>query len=355
MSDSPNLGLPFLAAGQAQKHVTLNAALSVLDALVQLAVTSAALTAPPGSPAEGDRYIVAASPTGDWTGQAKAVAVFQGGAWEFHAPDEGWLAWNRAANKLLVYDGADWADLPVTITALQNLTLLGVGVTADSTNPFSTKGGVLHDADGATGDQRTGFNKATAADDLALTFQTGFSARALIGLLGSDDFTFKVSPDGSSYFDAIVLDKDNGAASHPANPKFSAWVNFDKYIGAGAWTNIGMNNTRHNDQAAFASGTGLFTAPHAGYYTFGAGFTFKANATVPTMVGVGLSVNGADPTLDALSQQGDATVVTLETSLGVTALLKLAAGDTVAAVAHMATNDGYVLADQNYFWGHEAA
>lgn len=355
MSESPNLGLPFLAAGQAQKHVTLNGALSVLDALVQLSVLRADLTAPPASPAEGDRYIVAAPPAGGWAGQARAVAVFEGGAWEFHAPDEGWLAWNRASNTLLVYDGAAWIDLPVVITALQSLSRLGVGATADATNPVSTKGGVLHDADPATGDQRTGFNKATPADDLALTFQTGFSARALIGLLGSDDLTVKVSPDGSTYFDAMVLDKDTGAASLPANPKFSAWVNFDKYVPADTWTNIGANNTRHNDQDGFAASAGLFTAPHAGYYAFGAGYTFKANAAVPTLLRVGLSVNGAAPTLDARSVQGDATLVTLETSLSVNALLKLSAGDTVAAVAYMATNDGYVLADQNYFWGHEIA
>ena len=42
-------------------------------------------------------------------------------------------------------------------------------------------------------------NKAAAGNDAAFAFKTGFSARALIGLLGSDDFSFKVSPDGSTY------------------------------------------------------------------------------------------------------------------------------------------------------------
>ena len=38
MSDvTPHLGLPLLAAGQAQKHVTHNEALTLLDALAQLA------------------------------------------------------------------------------------------------------------------------------------------------------------------------------------------------------------------------------------------------------------------------------------------------------------------------------
>ena len=38
MSVTPRLSLPLLAAGQAQKHVTHNDALTRLDALIQLAV-----------------------------------------------------------------------------------------------------------------------------------------------------------------------------------------------------------------------------------------------------------------------------------------------------------------------------
>lgn len=47
MSQSTRLQLPFLAAGQAQKHVTVNETLLRLDALVQLAAKSAATTSQP--------------------------------------------------------------------------------------------------------------------------------------------------------------------------------------------------------------------------------------------------------------------------------------------------------------------
>ena len=40
-------------------------------------------------------------------------------------------------------------------------------------------------------------NKAAAGNDAAFAFKTGFSARALIGLLGNDDFSFKVSPESA--------------------------------------------------------------------------------------------------------------------------------------------------------------
>ena len=81
MDDTPNLGLPYIMAAQSQKHVTHNEAIRALDAVVQLAVLDRDLATPPGSPAEGDRYIVAASPTGDWDGQAGNIAAFQDGAW----------------------------------------------------------------------------------------------------------------------------------------------------------------------------------------------------------------------------------------------------------------------------------
>jgi hypothetical protein len=57
---TPSLGLPEIAASQAQKHVMHNEALRILDALVQFAVLDRDLAAPPMSQADGARYIVAA-------------------------------------------------------------------------------------------------------------------------------------------------------------------------------------------------------------------------------------------------------------------------------------------------------
>ena len=50
MSDATtHLLLPYILAAQAQKHVTHNEALRILDGLVQLSVLDRDLTAPPGS------------------------------------------------------------------------------------------------------------------------------------------------------------------------------------------------------------------------------------------------------------------------------------------------------------------
>ncbi|MDB5549309.1 MAG: hypothetical protein JWP21_2756, partial [Tardiphaga sp.] len=111
MTDTANLGLPFIEAGQAQKHVTHNEALRILDAAIQIAVQDITRQAPPSSPADGQRHIVAASPSGAWTGRAKAIATWQDGAWAFLAPRIGWCVWSVADAGLLVFDGASWRDL----------------------------------------------------------------------------------------------------------------------------------------------------------------------------------------------------------------------------------------------------
>ncbi len=56
-------------------------------------------------------------------------------------------------------------------------------------------------------------NKAAAANTASVLFQDAFSARAQIGLLGDDNFSFKVSSNGSSYNSALVLDKATGAVT----------------------------------------------------------------------------------------------------------------------------------------------
>lgn len=107
MTNSANLGLTYLVAAQAQKEVTHNEALNDLDALVQLCAISKALAAPPTSPADGDVYIVAASPTGAWAGQTDAVAFYYAG-WHFKTPKAGWIAYARNENRFVVYDGTAW-------------------------------------------------------------------------------------------------------------------------------------------------------------------------------------------------------------------------------------------------------
>jgi hypothetical protein len=75
MTKTTNLALPFIDAAQAQKHVTHNEALQLLDALVQLSAIARDQTAPPASPAEGERYLVGAGATGAFAGKDLQIAT----------------------------------------------------------------------------------------------------------------------------------------------------------------------------------------------------------------------------------------------------------------------------------------
>jgi hypothetical protein len=99
-TETAHLGLPYLAAAQAQKHVTHNEALRVLDTVIQLSVLDRSLTEPPATPAHGDRYIVGDSATGAWAGHDGEVAAYVDGAWQFCTPEEGWVAYDQANETL---------------------------------------------------------------------------------------------------------------------------------------------------------------------------------------------------------------------------------------------------------------
>jgi Protein of unknown function (DUF2793) len=110
MTDTPRLSLPVIEAAQAQKHVTHNEALVLLDALVQLAVESRALSAPPGSPADGACYIPATAASGDWSGWDGQLALYSGGGWLKITPVPGLKAWVKAERLTVTYEDGVWRD-----------------------------------------------------------------------------------------------------------------------------------------------------------------------------------------------------------------------------------------------------
>lgn len=208
MSDeSPNLRLPYILPSQAQKHVTHNEAIRILDGLVQLGVVDRDLPSPPGSPVDGDRHIVAAPASGAWAGHELEVAMWQDGAWAFATPLEGWLAWVADEAHLLVFDGMGW--VAAAVTSVNPVDMVGINTTADATNRLSLKTEAsLFDHDGD--DHRMKVNKASAGDTASLLFQTGYSGRAELGITGDDHLRVKVSPDGSAWKTGMLVDSATG-------------------------------------------------------------------------------------------------------------------------------------------------
>ncbi len=353
---SPHLLLPYILAAQAQKHVTHNEALRLLDALVQLSVLDRDLTAPPSLPIDGDRYIVASGATGLWAGWDLNVATWIDGVWMRLVPRPGWLAWIADETVAAVWTGTIWKLIGVpqdvsdavfslvndvdptkramfslsgittattrtftlpntsselailagtqtfsgnktfsgtltasgatatigtsaatatygmgtgatttgltktvnigtggasgsntvvnigsatagaggttvvntpTVTFANAVTQVGMpqasltaqllglgGATADATNRLSVNTPAVLLNNAGAGIEAT-VNKNAAANDAAFAFKTGFSARALFGLLGNDDFSIKVSPDGSAFVEAMRIDRSTGRPTLP--------------------------------------------------------------------------------------------------------------------------------------------
>jgi hypothetical protein len=387
MDATSNLELPFIMAAQAQKHVTHNEALRALDAVVQLMVLDKDLSAPPGSPADGARYIVAASPTGAWVGHAGHIAAYQDGAWAFHVPREGWLAWAADEDALYVWTGSAWtafaggggggtldnvvedstpqlggdldanshsiafdngtgltddagneqvtfhktasavnqigitnaatggapqiaaegADTNIDLTLAGKGTghpkaaLFGVNATADATTKFVVAAAASLFNHAGNGHQHK-INKNAAGDTASLLFQTGTSGRAEMGTAGDDDFHFKVSADGSTWKEAIVIDRTTGAASFPLTPRREVLTASRTYFVRtdGSDSNTGLANSAGGAfltiQKAINVVAGLDTSIFAVTISVGAG-TFTTALQLKDPVGAAdVTISGAGNT-----------------------------------------------------------
>ena len=209
MDHTPRLTLPFIMPNQAQKHITHNEAIQALDALVQPTVESRALATPPLTPLAGEAWIVPAGATGAWSGHAGEIAAFQSGAWSFLDPAPGWQVYDRSDKTQLVFDAGAWTPLASLGSALPRL---GINTSADSTNRLAVAGAATLLTHTGNGHQLK-LNKNAAGDTASLLYQTNWSGRAEMGLSGDDHWRLKVSPDGSTWINALTINAATGAAA----------------------------------------------------------------------------------------------------------------------------------------------
>ncbi|HWU63287.1 MAG TPA: DUF2793 domain-containing protein [Ensifer sp.] len=324
MTDTtPNLNLPYILPSQAMKHITHNEALQILDAATN-AVVVATLTAPPAAPAEGALYLVGAAATDAWTGKDGRLAFFIDGAWIFLVPRAGWQAWFAQDARTRIYDGAAWTD------PLENLVVdrLGVSTAPDATNRFalSSEASLFNHAGHS---HRVKVNKQAITDTASLLFQSNWSGRAEIGLLGSDTLQFKASADGSSWHIGLELSGD-GVVRLPGRPVASATLAAATYTLASG--NLVGFDTLNASQGGFALGATLsggrgkpLLAPAAGLYAVG----LRASLQATGAASLAVSVNGA---VTNLRWNAGAATSPLAT-VGISGILTLAAGDAVALLA----------------------
>lgn len=192
--------------------MTYNAAMSLLDQIVQPAVKSRTLSAPPFSPAVGDTYIVGSGGTAAWAGQDDKFACWHGEAWTFLAPSEGWLAYAIETSELAVFSGGSWRSF--VTDGGSTLAKLGIHTAADLSSRLAVAAeGSLFTHDG--GGHRMVLNKASALDTASLVFKDDFSGRAELGLTGDDALHVKLSTDGSTWLEALSIAQNSGVVSLP--------------------------------------------------------------------------------------------------------------------------------------------
>lgn len=110
MTETSNrFGLPFLAAAQAQKEITHNEAITLLDLLVVPVVQSIAPASIPTAPLPGQSWIVGTGATGDWAGKANKIAGWTLSGWRFITPVTGMSLWSIVDSQHFQFDGTIWA------------------------------------------------------------------------------------------------------------------------------------------------------------------------------------------------------------------------------------------------------
>lgn len=207
------LALPYVMPAQAQKHVTVNTGLTQLDALVQMRLVAIDVTSPPALPASGALYGLGSGATGAFAGQDGMVARFdEDTGWQFIAPQDGWLAIDLSppeAARLVMWQAGQWQA-----PDLGRITALGIGTDPDATNRLAVASPASLFSH-AGSDHRMVVNKAAAADTAAVMFQSGWSGRAELGLMGDESLTLKLSPDGQVWTTVLAGDPASGQVSIP--------------------------------------------------------------------------------------------------------------------------------------------
>lgn len=151
MTTTPRLGITQWEEGQAMPESTGNEGWRYLEQGAGFfIVADKDLTSPPGSPADGDAYIVGGSATGAWSGHDDDIAFYLNTAWAFITPIEGTRADVNDEDVTYRYSGSAWA---ISLASVANETIddrvaallvAGTGITLtynDGANTLTIDGG----------------------------------------------------------------------------------------------------------------------------------------------------------------------------------------------------------------------
>ncbi len=138
MAVTDRLTLPLLSAAQAQKEVTHNEALALIDAAVHPVVVAVAPVTAPAAPNPGQCWIVGVGASGAWAGQEGKLAAWTVGGWRFATVPEGASAWSLADGCAARRTATGWS---IGVLATQKVTVGGMQVLGARQSAISTPAG----------------------------------------------------------------------------------------------------------------------------------------------------------------------------------------------------------------------
>ena len=105
--------LPLMATAQAQKEVTHNEALVLIDALLHTAVEGILTVAPaPGDGDIGKCWLIGSASSGKWANRSGHLAIWVGGSWRFAAPENGMRIWVKSVGNQSQHINGQWVQAP---------------------------------------------------------------------------------------------------------------------------------------------------------------------------------------------------------------------------------------------------
>jgi hypothetical protein len=102
--------MPLLSAGQAQKEITHNEALILLDSLICGCCAGAPSNDPPQAPEARLSYLCGTAPTAAWAGRPNGLACWTEGGWRFVAPFEGLQVTDRSNGRVWRFASGQWTS-----------------------------------------------------------------------------------------------------------------------------------------------------------------------------------------------------------------------------------------------------
>lgn len=119
MAKSARIGMPFLSPGQAQKEISHNEALILLDFLIHGCCAGAPSNAPPQLREVGLTYLCGPLPTGEWSGHPNSIACWGDSGWRFIDPVEGFGLLDRFSEQYWRFRSGQWFQGLMNVTELR--------------------------------------------------------------------------------------------------------------------------------------------------------------------------------------------------------------------------------------------